>query len=30
MRRSERDADGDRWHDGMDMDLLAEELDQPR
>jgi len=29
MRRYERDADGTRWHDGLLMDLLAEELDQP-
>ena len=27
MRRYERDADGDGWHDGLLMDLLAEELD---
>jgi aminoglycoside 6'-N-acetyltransferase len=26
MRRYERDADGDAWHDGLLMDLLAEEL----
>lgn len=26
MRRYERDADGDGWHDGLLMDLLAEEL----
>jgi RimJ/RimL family protein N-acetyltransferase len=26
MRRYERDADGSTWHDGMLMDLLAEEL----
>jgi RimJ/RimL family protein N-acetyltransferase len=30
MRRYERDADGVGWHDGLLMDLLAEELDQPR
>jgi RimJ/RimL family protein N-acetyltransferase len=30
MRRYERDADGSGWHDGLLMDLLAEELDQPR
>ena len=29
MRRYERDADGVGWHDGLLMDLLAEELDQP-
>jgi len=29
MRRYERDADGTGWHDGLLMDLLAEELDQP-
>jgi hypothetical protein len=28
MRRYERDADGVGWHDGLLMDLLAEELDQ--
>jgi RimJ/RimL family protein N-acetyltransferase len=27
MRRYERDADGRGWHDGLLMDLLAEELD---
>jgi RimJ/RimL family protein N-acetyltransferase len=27
MRRYERDVDGDRWHDGLLMDLLAEELE---
>jgi aminoglycoside 6'-N-acetyltransferase len=27
MRRYERDPDGDGWHDGLLMDLLAEELD---
>ncbi|WP_425577059.1 GNAT family N-acetyltransferase [Nocardioides marinquilinus] len=27
MRRYERDADGDGWHDGLLMDLLADELD---
>jgi aminoglycoside 6'-N-acetyltransferase len=27
LRRYERDADGARWHDGLRMDLLAEELD---
>ncbi|MDY7099712.1 MAG: GNAT family protein [Actinomycetota bacterium] len=26
MRRYERDAEGDGWHDGLLMDLLAEEL----
>lgn len=26
MRRNERDADGSGWHDGLLMDLLAEEL----
>ncbi len=30
MRRYERDADGTGWHDGLLMDLLAEELDQPQ
>lgn len=30
MRRYERDADGTGWHDGLLMDLLAEELDHPR
>jgi RimJ/RimL family protein N-acetyltransferase len=29
MRRYERDADGRGWHDGLLMDLLAEELEQP-
>lgn len=29
LRRYERDADGDGWHDGLLMDLLAEELDRP-
>lgn len=29
MRRYERDADGRGWHDGLLMDLLAEDLDQP-
>lgn len=29
MRCYERDADGTGWHDGLLMDLLAEELDQP-
>ena len=28
MRRYERDADGSGWHDGLLMDLLAEELRQ--
>ena len=28
MRRYERDADGAGWHDGLLMDLLAEELDR--
>lgn len=27
MRAYERDADGDGWHDGLLMDLLADELD---
>jgi aminoglycoside 6'-N-acetyltransferase len=26
MRRYERDADGGGWHDGLLMDLLADEL----
>lgn len=30
MRRYERDADGVGWHDGLLMDLLAEELDRAR
>ncbi|MGH3889499.1 MAG: GNAT family N-acetyltransferase [Pseudonocardiaceae bacterium] len=30
LRRYERDADGSGWHDGLLMDLLAEELDKPR
>jgi RimJ/RimL family protein N-acetyltransferase len=29
MRRYERDVDGAGWHDGLLMDLLAEELDAP-
>lgn len=29
LRRYERDADGTGWHDGLLMDLLAEELNQP-
>ncbi len=29
MRRYERDADRVGWHDGLLMDVLAEELDQP-
>jgi RimJ/RimL family protein N-acetyltransferase len=29
MRRYERDADGRGWHDGLLMDLLAEELASP-
>ncbi|MGH7881755.1 MAG: GNAT family N-acetyltransferase [Candidatus Dormibacteraceae bacterium] len=29
LRRYERDIDGKGWHDGLLMDLLAEELDQP-
>jgi len=29
MRRYERDPDGGDWHDGLLMDLLAEELDPP-
>jgi len=28
MRRYERDADGDGWHDALLMDLLADELDR--
>lgn len=28
MRRYERDVDGRGWHDGLFMDLLAEELDR--
>jgi aminoglycoside 6'-N-acetyltransferase len=27
MRRYEHDTDGDGWHDGLLMDLLAEEID---
>ncbi len=30
MRRYERDTDGIGWHDGLLMDLLAEDLHQPR
>ncbi len=30
MRRYERDANEAGWHDGLLMDLLADELDQPR
>ena len=30
LRRYERDVDGTGWHDGLLMDLLAEELAQPR
>ncbi len=30
MRRYERDADGDGWHDGLLMDLMADELAQPQ
>jgi aminoglycoside 6'-N-acetyltransferase len=30
LRRYERDVDGAGWHDGLLMDLLAEELAQPR
>jgi aminoglycoside 6'-N-acetyltransferase len=30
LRRYERDVDGAGWHDGLLMDLLAEELDQSR
>ncbi len=30
MRRYERDADGAGWHDGLLMDLLVDDLDQPR
>jgi len=26
MRRYERDADGTGWHDGLLMDLLADEI----
>jgi RimJ/RimL family protein N-acetyltransferase len=29
MRRYERDADGTGWHDGLLMDLLADDLDRP-
>jgi aminoglycoside 6'-N-acetyltransferase len=29
MRRYERDADGNGWHDGLLMDLLAEEVGPP-
>jgi aminoglycoside 6'-N-acetyltransferase len=29
MRRYERDADGSGWHDGLLMDLLADELRDP-
>jgi len=29
LRRYERDADGPGWHNGLLMDLLAEELGQP-
>lgn len=29
MRSYERDADGREWHDGLLMDLLAEELHPP-
>jgi len=29
MRRYERDADGTGWHDGLLMDLLAEDLAEP-
>jgi aminoglycoside 6'-N-acetyltransferase len=29
MRRYERDADGSGWHDGLLMDLLAEDLEPP-
>lgn len=29
MRRYERDADGGGWHDGLLMDMLADELDRP-
>jgi aminoglycoside 6'-N-acetyltransferase len=28
MRRYERDATGSGWHDGLLMDLLAEDLDR--
>jgi aminoglycoside 6'-N-acetyltransferase len=27
MRRYEHDVEGEGWHDGLLMDLLAEELD---
>ncbi len=30
LRRYERDVDGTGWHDGLLMDLLVEELAQPR
>lgn len=30
LRRYERDVDGAGWHDGLLMDLLAEELDRSR
>lgn len=30
VRRYERDADGTGWHDGLLMDLLADELGDPR
>jgi aminoglycoside 6'-N-acetyltransferase len=30
MRNYERDTEGDGWHDGLLMDLLADELDGPR
>ncbi len=30
LRRYERNVDGAGWHDGLLMDLLAEELDQSR
>lgn len=29
LRRYERDADATGWHDGLLMDLLAEDLNQP-
>lgn len=30
MRSYERDVDGSGWHDGLLMDLLADELEKPR
>lgn len=29
LRRYERDAEGGEWHDGLLMDLIAEELNEP-